>query len=168
MYKRQDYYCFIGRLSHEKGAKTLIEAANALPQHKLVIIGGGPLEDELKSMAGKHIELAGFKQWSEIKRLVGKARFSVIPSEWYENNPLSVIEAQCLGTPVLGARIGGIPELISEETGMTFESRHTADLKEKIEAMYGRTFNNAKIAAASHKRYNAERYYNEIITVYKM
>ena len=51
---------------------------------------------------------------------------------------------------------------------MTFESRHTADLKEKIEAMYGRTFNNAKIAAASHKRYNAERYYNEIITVYKM
>lgn len=83
-------------------------------------------------MAGKHIELAGFKQWSEIKRLVGKARFSVIPSEWYENNPLSVIEAQCLGTPVLGARIGGIPELISEETGMTFESRNTADLKKKL------------------------------------
>lgn len=130
--QRDDYYCFIGRLSHEKGAKTLIEAANALPQHKLVIIGGGPLEDELKSMAGKHIELAGFKQWSEIKRLVGKARFSVIPSEWYENNPLSVIEAQCLGTPVLGARIGGIPELISEETGMTFESRNTADLKKKL------------------------------------
>ena len=166
--QRDDYYCFIGRLSHEKGAKTLIEAANALPQHKLVIIGGGPLEDELKSMAGKHIELAGFKQWSEIKRLVGKARFSVIPSEWYENNPLSVIEAQCLGTPVLGARIGGIPELISEETGMTFESHNTADLKKKIEAMYGRTFNNTKIAVASHKRYNAERYYNEIITVYKM
>lgn len=166
--QRDDYYCFIGRLSHEKGAKTLIEAANALPQHKLVIIGGGPLEDELKSMAGKHIELAGFKQWSEIKRLVGKARFSVIPSEWYENNPLSVIEAQCLGTPVLGARIGGIPELISEETGMTFESRNTADLKKKIEVMYGRTFNNTKIAVASHKRYNAERYYNEIITVYKM
>ena len=49
--QRDDYYCFIGRLSHEKGAKTLIEAANALPQHKLVVIGGGPLEDELKGMA---------------------------------------------------------------------------------------------------------------------
>ena len=100
--------------------------------------------------------------------LGGQSPFLGHPIGWYENNPLSVIEAQCLGTPVLGARIGGIPELISEETGMTFESRHTADLKEKIEAMYGRTFNNAKIAAASHKRYNAERYYNEIITVYKM
>lgn len=51
---------------------------------------------------------------------------------------------------------------------MTFESHNTADLKKKIEAMYGRTFNNTKIAVASHKRYNAERYYNEIITVYKM
>lgn len=165
--QRDDYYCFIGRLSHEKGAKTLIEAANTLSQHKLVVIGGGPLEDELKAMAGKHIELVGFKQWNEIKRLVGKARFSVIPSEWYENNPISVIEAQCLGTPVLGARIGGIPELISEVTGMTFESHNRADLRKKIETMFGRTFNNAEIAVTSQKCYNAERYYDEIIKVYK-
>lgn len=165
--RRDDYYCFIGRLSREKGAKTLIEAANALPQHKLVVIGGGPLENELKSMAGKHIEFVGFKQWSEIKQLVSKARFSVIPSEWYENNPISVIEAQCLGTPVLGARIGGIPELISEVTGMTFESRSTAGLRKKIETMFSHTFNHAEIAATSQKRYNAERYYDEIIKVYK-
>lgn len=62
--------------------------------------------------------------------MVGKARFTVIPSEWYENNPLSAIEAQCLGTPGLGARIGGISELIEEGiTGMTFESRNKVDLK---------------------------------------
>ena len=103
--KKEDYYCFIGRLSHEKGAKTLIEAANQLP-YKLVIIGGGPLMNELKAVANTNIEFVGFKQWDDIKQLVGKARFSVIPSEWYENNPLSVIEAQCLGTPVLGANIG--------------------------------------------------------------
>lgn len=165
--RRDDYYCFIGRLSREKGAKTLIEAANALPQHKLVVIGGGPLENELKSMVGKHIEFVGFKQWSEIKQLVSKARFSVIPSEWYENNPISVIEAQCLGTPVLGARIGGIPELISEATGMTFESRNIADLRKKIGAMFEYVFDYAGIAAASQKSYNAERYYAEIIKVYK-
>lgn len=165
--QRDDYYCFIGRLSQEKGVKTLIEAANALPQHKLVVIGGGPLEDELKAMAGKHIELVGFKQWDEIKQLVGKARFAVIPSEWYENNPISVIEAQCLGTPVLGARTGGIPELISEATGMTFESRNKTDLRKKIETMFGHIFNNAGIAVVSRKNYNAERYYDEIIKVYR-
>ena len=79
--------------------------------------------EELKTVAGNNVEFVGFKQWNDIKELVGRARFSVIPSEWDENNPLSVIEAQCLGTPVLGARIGGIPELIEEGvTGMTSEN----------------------------------------------
>lgn len=162
-----DYYCFIGRLSHEKGVKTLIEAANRLP-YKLMIIGSGPMEEELKAVAGKNIEFVGFKQWDEIKKLVGKARFSVIPSEWYENNPLSVIEAQCLGTPVLGARIGGIPELINEGvTGMTFESRNVDDLAKKIEDMWEHDFDYKAIAEMSQKQYNAENYYTEIMKVYK-
>ena len=166
-YDKADYYCYVGRLSHEKGVRTLIEAANRLP-YKLKIIGGGPLEDELRAVAGKQIEFVGFKQWDEIKELVGKARFSVIPSEWYENNPLSVIEAQCLGTPVLGARIGGIPELISEGTsGMTFESRNADDLKAKIEQMFALSFDYRQIAETAQKRYDAESYYNEIMEIYK-
>ena len=166
-YDKADYYCYVGRLSHEKGVRTLIEAANRLP-YKLKIIGGGPLEDELKAVAGKQIEFVGFKQWDEIKELVGKARFSVIPSEWYENNPLSVIEAQCLGTPVLGARIGGISELINEgETGMTFESRNADDLKVKIEQMFASSFDYRQIAVTAQKRYDAESYYNEIMEIYK-
>jgi glycosyltransferase involved in cell wall biosynthesis len=163
---RGDYYCFIGRLSHEKGTGTLIEAANMLPQYKLVVIGGGSLEKELKTIAGNHIRFVGFKQWDEIKQLVGKARFSVIPSEWYENNPISVIEAGSLGTPVLGADIGGIPELISEETGKVFKSRNIDDLKEKIKAMYATCFDYSAIAEASQKRYNAEIYYEKIMKIY--
>lgn len=160
--KKKDYYCFIGRLSHEKGAKTLIEAANQLP-YKLVIIGGGPLMDELKSVAHTNIEFVGFKQWDDIKQLVGKARFSVIPSEWYENNPLSVIEAQCLGTPVLGANIGGIPEL----TDYTFSSGNIADLKTKIEKMWNSEFDYQQIASDAQHRYDAETYYNKLINIYK-
>lgn len=160
--KKEDYYCFIGRLSHEKGAKTLIEAANQLP-YKLVIIGGGPLMDELKSVAQTNIEFVGFKQWNDIKQLVGKARFSVIPSEWYENNPLSVIEAQCLGTPVLGANIGGIPEL----TDYTFSSGNIADLKTKIEKMWNSEFDYQQIALDAQHRYDAETYYDKLINIYK-
>lgn len=159
--KKEDYYCFIGRLSHEKGAKTLIEAANQLP-YKLVIIGGGPLMDELKSVAHTNIEFVGFKQWDDIKQLVGKARFSVIPSEWYENNPLSVIEAQCLGTPVLGANIGGIPEL----TDYTFSSGNIADLKTKIEKMWNSEFDYQQIASDAQHRYDAETYYDKLINIY--
>lgn len=160
--KKEDYYCFIGRLSHEKGAKTLIEAANQLP-YKLVIIGGGPLLDELKAVAQTNIEFVGFKQWDDIKQLVGKARFSVIPSEWYENNPLSVIEAQCLGTPVLGANIGGIPEL----TDYTFSSGNIADLKTKIEKMWNSELDYQQIASDAQHRYDAETYYDKLINIYK-
>lgn len=160
--KKEDYYCFIGRLSHEKGAKTLIEAANQLP-YKLVIIGGGPLMDELKAVAHTNIEFVGFKQWDDIKQLVGKARFSVIPSEWYENNPLSVIEAQCLGTPVLGANIGGIPEL----TDYTFSSGNIADLRLKIEKMWNSKLDYQQIASDAQHRYDAETYYDKLINIYK-
>lgn len=166
-FEKEDYYCFIGRLSHEKGVKTLIDAANKLP-YKLKIIGGGPLLEELKTIANSNIEFVGFKQWNEIKELVGKARFSVIPSEWYENNPLSVIEAQCLGTPILGANIGGIPELIDNETtGMTFESKNVIDLAKKIEAMWEHDFDYALIAKQSQMKYNSENYYNQILEIYK-
>ncbi len=163
---RGEYYCFIGRLSAEKGANTLIEAAKLLP-YRLVVIGGGPIEEELKSKANKNIDFVGFKQWDEIKELVGKSKFSVIPSEWYENNPLSVIEAQCLGTPVLGARIGGIPELIEENvSGMTFTSGDVQDLKDKIQLMWDASFDYKKIAEDSQARYNAENYYKELKKIY--
>lgn len=165
---KDDYYCFIGRLSHEKGARTLIEAANQLPKRKLVVIGGGPLENELRSVAGSHIEFVGFKQWDEIKMLVGRSRFIVVPSEWYENNPLSVIEAQSLGTPVLGANIGGIPELIQEGvSGLTFESRNAKDLKEKIETLFMMNFDYAHIAEMSMARYGVDNYYNQLMKIYK-
>lgn len=168
-YDKDDYYCYIGRLSHEKGVGTLIEAASRLP-YRLKVIGGGPLNEELRMKNEElkgNVEFLGFRQWDEIKEIAGRARFTVIPSEWYENNPLSVIEAECIGTPVLGARIGGIPELIDEGVnGITFESGNASDLAEKIEAMYNAKFDYTAIAGTAMKRYNAEAYYTEIMKCY--
>ena len=168
-YGKEDYYCFIGRLSHEKGVGTLIDAASRLP-FKLKVIGCGPLAEGLQAKSRglqANIEFVGFKQWEEIKELVGKARFTVVPSEWYENNPLSVIEAQCLGTPVLGACIGGIPELIEEGvTGMTFESGNGDDLTDKIGRMYDVQFCYEDIARKAMERYDAGTYYERIEKLY--
>lgn len=168
-YAKGDYYCYVGRLSHEKGVGTLIKAASQLP-YKLKIIGGGPLMEQLKiknEQLRGNVEFLGFRQWDDIKDIVGKARFTVIPSEWYENNPLSVIEAECIGTPVLGSRIGGIPELIDEGVnGMTFDSGNASDLADKIKAMYNTDFDYKAIADAAMKRYNAENYYAEIMKCY--
>lgn len=165
--EKEDYCCFLGRISNEKGIRTLIKAANQLP-YKLKIIGGGPLDTEMRTLAKSNVEFMGFRQWNDIKEIIGKARFSILPSECYENNPLTIIEAQCLGTPVLGARIGGIPELIEEAvSGLCFESKNVEDLKDKIKDMFAASFDYNTIARTAQTRYNSEAYYQKLIGLYK-
>ena len=165
LYDKEDYYCYVGRLSREKGVETLIEAARELP-YKLVVVGTGPLKSRL-AHEGDNIRFVGFKEWNNLREILGKARCMVIPSEWYENNPISVIESLCLGTPVLGADIGGIPELIDEQNGMLFTSGNAEDLKEKIRLMFNKTFNYSDICANARSKYSADNYYNKIIDIYE-
>lgn len=165
-YEKENWYCFVGRLSHEKGVKTLIEAANQLP-YKLIVIGDGPLRNELELLSKSNIEFVGQKQWDDLKGFVGKARFSVIPSEWNEVFGLVIIESQCLGTPVLGAKMGGIPDLIGErQEGMLFKSGDADDLKNKIEAMFNGSFDYKALAEKAQAKFNAGKYYKQLIQIY--
>ncbi len=165
MAEREDYYCFVGRLSREKGIRTLVEVAETLP-YKLVVVGAGPLK-HLFETYNNHIEYVGRKHWDRIREIVRRAKFTVIPSEWFENNPISVIESLCLGTPVLGADIGGIPELVNEGNGMLFSPGDREDLREKIRLMFESSFNYDSICADARKRYSADSYYNKIIDIYE-
>jgi Glycosyltransferase len=166
VYEKEDYYCYVGRLSPEKGIETLINAASVLPYRLIVIGGGAPLKSYQERFPGSNIEFIGHQNWEKIKEIMGKARFTVIPSEWYENNPLSVIESLCLGTPVLGANIGGIPELIVPENGLLFESGNESDLKKKIDQMYLNSYNYQLIANDSILTYSSENYYKKLIKIY--
>lgn len=166
---KEDYYTFLGRIDDYKGILTLCRAANQLP-YKLKVIGGGPLldmlEDEYKD--NPHIEFLGQRTWEELSSVMSHAKFMVLPSECSENNPLTVIESQSLGTPVLGAKIGGIPELIEENvSGMTFESGNVDDLKEKIQTMWNTSFNYRSIAENAVNRYSSEAYYEKLMECYK-
>jgi len=165
--KRENYYCYIGRISEEKGIETLLQVAQQLP-YPLKIAGKGPLFDTLYShYAGNKIEFLGYINQDEVKTLLGNACFSVVPSECYENNPLSGIESLCLGTPVLGANIGGIPELIEENrTGLLFESGNKEDMKDKIEEMFRSTFDYAYIAQNVQSAFSSEKYYSRLMQIY--
>lgn len=128
---KKDYILYFGRFSEEKGIHTLLQVCKDLPDIPFIFAGTGPLEDEIKQIP--NIKNVGFQKGSALEQLIREARFSIYPSEWYENCPFSVMESQMYGTPVLGADIGGIPELISVgKTGQLFESSNPADLKEKI------------------------------------
>ena len=134
-YQPGKYFVFFGRLSKEKGVRTLIHAAHEA-NVELKIIGNGPLEDELKSLVsglGANVTFLGFQTGEALHKTIGNAKAVVLPSEWYENAPMSVMESYALGKPVIGANIGGIPELIREgETGITFESANTENLSHAL------------------------------------
>lgn len=165
---KKNYYCYVGRLSPEKGIETLINAANQFP-YELKIVGDGPLRKDLEKKTKGWIEFVGYQQWNEIKEIVSKARFTILPSEWYENNPLSIIESLCLGTPVLGANIGGIPELIEENVnGLLFESGNEADLKNKIRLFFDNAlpFDYETIAQDARLKYSAEKHLQSLMKIY--
>ena len=93
------------------------------------------IEKEINEV--ENIENVGFKSGDVLENLIREARFSVYPSEWYENCPFSVMESQLYGTPVLAADIGGIPELIKDrETGELFESGNVTQLENNIKKLW--------------------------------
>lgn len=110
------YVLSVGRLSHEKGLPTLL-AAMVGTKIPVRIAGSGPMESALREMAekdGNSIILEGHCGGSKLADLYRNAAFVVVPSEWYENAPMSILESFAYGKPVIGTRIGGIPELITE------------------------------------------------------
>lgn len=134
---KRSYFLYFGRLSHEKGVRTLIEAFRRMPDLQLKIVGIGPEEQELidyvRNNKITNIEFMGFKTGDDLKKLVSAASFVIVPSEWYENNPMTVIEAYSMGVPVIGAKIGGIPEILPDgKTGFLFTPKDAADLKNVV------------------------------------
>lgn len=133
--EKQNYVLYFGRFSEEKGIGTLIEVCKMLPDIPFVFAGTGPLEEKLKDIP--NIKCVGFQKGEALEELIRKAKFTIYPSEWYENCPFSVMESQMYGTPVLGANIGGIPELIEDNVnGKLFESGNCKQLKETIQMLW--------------------------------
>ena len=169
---KKHYYCYVGRISEEKGIDTLLKAAIQLP-FSLKVIGDGPLLNVFRNeFIAENIEFLGYLSTEKLFEIVKKARCVVIPSVWYENNPFSAIEALCLGTPVLGSRIGGIPELIEEGVnGFLFTPKNILELKEKIDLCFshfhdGYTFE--KIARQAQNKFSSETFYNKLIEIYAL
>ena len=93
------------------------------------------MEDHIKGIS--NVEFVGFKKGEELNELISKAWFSVYPSIWYENCPLSILESESLGTPVIASNMGGIPELIEQnETGILIDNINEDNLMEEINKLY--------------------------------
>jgi len=173
---KDKYFLFFGRLSYEKGVMTLLRSFKDLPRCCLKVVGTGPKEGELKAFAKnngmKNVAFLGYKTGKELTDLVSNAYFVIVPSEWYENNPMTIIEAYSEGTPVIGARIGGIPEIVVDgQTGFQFESGNVVDLKNtvlKADALDGKTYTELSHDTINFANANLskESYWKKLIAFY--
>jgi len=167
-------FVYFGRLSPEMGLFVLLQAAKGLAC-RLKIYGEGPLrsllEQQIQDRSLTNVSLLGYKSQEELRREIKNSMAVILPSEWFENNPRSVIEAFALGKPVVGARIGGIPELISDgQTGVLFEPGNSEDLRGRILDLIGdpekglRLGQEARTFAEHHFR--PDDYYQGLMQIY--
>lgn len=150
--QRKHYAAFVGRLSAEKGVRTLLSAWQAVVGLPLKIVGNGPLRDEMESQVreqGIDAEFLGILDHDEVLSVVGRAFIQIVPSECYETFGMVVIEAYACGTPVIASRIGSLAEIVRDgETGLYFEAGDTIDLAKKINMLVA----NPDLAAKMGKR----------------
>jgi len=171
-----DYFVFAGRLTEEKGIKVLIEAFRNLPNEKLVVMGDGPLkghcENYIKEHGLENIRLLGHLGKQEYFDALKKARALIVPSLWYENFPVVILEAFACGIPVIASQLGSLKEIIVEnKTGLLFNTGHYQDLIEKVNTLNNNNLGMMAWGKEARKqyenKYSAQINYEKLITFYQ-
>jgi glycosyltransferase involved in cell wall biosynthesis len=175
-YKHENYFIYLGRLSEEKGILTLVEAMKNVNKGKLIIIGTGPVDEQIRNKISflglKNIELVGFQTGKALNDYISKAMFSVMPSEWYENGPISLLESFACGKPVVGSDMGGIPEHIAHgKDGFIFKAKDSKGLAEKINMLLEKPDLLYSMAKCARKKimnfYRKDNHIDTMIRIYE-
>jgi glycosyltransferase involved in cell wall biosynthesis len=168
-----DYLFYFGRLSKEKGILNLINASKKTNSN-LKIAGDGPQRNQIiESIRGfANIEYVGFQTGLNLRNFIMKSSFVVVPSEWYENNPMTVVESFSNGKPVIGSNIGGIPELVDQKTGFIFEPGNLDSLISSIklserltQEQYSAISENCEYSAIKH--FSKQVHLKSLLNIYQ-
>jgi glycosyltransferase involved in cell wall biosynthesis len=171
-----DYALFVGRLSAEKGIRTLLKTWACVGEIPLKIVGDGPLAHKAHSFVQGHrmkgVHILGRKDHHAVLGLMKGARFLVFPSEWYEGLPLTIVEAFACGVPVIASRLGAMAEIVqNERTGLHFTLGDPADLAAKIEWAWAHPEQMRQMGrearAEYERKYTAERNYQMLMGIYE-
>ena len=169
-----NFALFAGRLSPEKGVRTLISAWKSLPRkYSLKIVGSGPLERELRSAIGERssMEFLGHLPRESVYALMDHAQFLVVPSEWYEGFPVVVAEAFARGLPLIGSNIGSLAELIDHgRTGFLFQPGNAEELAVAVHHAFEHKDEMDSISQSARmefeSKYTARRNYESLMQIY--
>lgn len=170
------YAIFVGRLSEEKGVRTLLRAWERLTDEvPLVIVGDGDLEDEVRTAADRSrgtVRFVGRLSTEEVLEQVGAASFLVFPSQWYEGMPRTIIEAFARGTPVIASRLGTPGDMVDDGvTGRLVEPGSVQDLTRAVQELArdreGLRGMRERARDAFVERYSADRNHDRLVEIYQ-
>jgi glycosyltransferase involved in cell wall biosynthesis len=157
----ENYFVYVGRLSEEKGIRTLIEAWKTLPSApELKVVGGGPMDGFVREAANAlpSVTVLGPRTPSDIIEIVGRAQALIFPSEWYETFGRVAMEAYSVGTPVIASDVGAVAEIVDDGiTGLRFRAGSAMDLASKVAAFVGDPAKKTAMRAAARKTF-VDRY----------
>lgn len=134
----ENYFLYFGRLSQEKGIDLAITALSLNPKLNLKIVGRGLAKASLQLLAknlkiNDRIEFIDWQEGDELSRLIIQAQAVIIPSRWLENFPLNALESLSLGTPIIAADIGGLPEIVNHQNGIVIKPEDVRALAEAMD-----------------------------------
>jgi glycosyltransferase involved in cell wall biosynthesis len=172
------YFLFYGRMSQEKGLHTLVKTWMKLPTtYNLKIVGVGPIINEISDIVNSNhlnnVEIVGYKSGEELNEIIKNCSYVLVPSEWYENNPMTVIECYSYGKPVIVSEIGGLPEIVvNGKTGYTFIMGNEEDLYGKLVEANSLSKEDYKVKsdearAFALRNFSEQIHYENLINIYK-
>ena len=164
------HFLYCGRLSREKGPQVLVEAAREAADAEIVVAGDGEMREELLNSAPPNVQFLGEVPRDRVPRLLADALALVVPSIWYENCSLSVLEAFAAGIPVIGSNIGGIPEQVEHGlTGLLVPPGDTDALAEAIRALHKSPALARKLGRHAHAKaattYSPSTHYQALLSL---
>jgi glycosyltransferase involved in cell wall biosynthesis len=167
----EEFILYFGRISEEKGVETLIRAhKKSGTKMPLKIVGTGPIKGHLQRQY-PDIEFLGYKSGDELYSFISAASFCVVPSQWYENCSMTVLESMAFGKPVIGSRIGGIPEQIDDgQSGFLFQMGSVEELAEKIRILADDKYLRSSMGKAARvileTKYSLSRHCDQLVRIY--
>lgn len=170
------YGLYLGTLLPTKGVRTLLDALSVIPDMPFHILGDGSeragLEKTAHELGLRKVTFRGFLTGDELEDEMAGADFGVVPSEWYENCPYSVMELMARGKPIIASRIGGLPELVkADKTGLLFEPHDATTLADHMSRLYAepdlRSALGIDARRCAEREFDAHTHYTQIIDLYE-
>lgn len=174
---KKDYYIYIGRIDELKGIDLLLNTWRNIDNSNLIIVGNGPYKDNAEKFVEKNniknVKILGFRKKNEVLNLLREAKALIVPSQWYEGFPMTIVESFSVGTCVIAGDIGNLRNIIENGVnGLLFKYNNSEDLVSVVNSINNNLELSRNLDRGAYNsfldKYNETINYNILIDIYTL